>query len=88
MEEPGGLQPTGRKESDTTERLHFHFTCFKSHIQVSWKLQCRRTRFDPWVSKIPWREGMATHSSVLARRIPMDRGAWWASIHGVTKSQT
>ena len=24
-EEPGGLQSTGRKESDTTERLHFHF---------------------------------------------------------------
>ena len=26
MEELGGLQSTGRKESDTTERLHFHFT--------------------------------------------------------------
>ena len=24
VEEPGGLQSTGRKESDTTERLHFH----------------------------------------------------------------
>ena len=24
MEEPGGLQSTGRTESDTTERLHFH----------------------------------------------------------------
>ena len=24
-EEPAGLQSTGRKESDTTERLHFHF---------------------------------------------------------------
>ena len=32
MEEPGGVQSTGRKELDTTERLHFHFTCFKSHI--------------------------------------------------------
>ena len=26
-EELGGLQSTGRKESDTTERLHFHFLC-------------------------------------------------------------
>ena len=26
MEELGGLQSTGRKELDTTERLHFHFT--------------------------------------------------------------
>ena len=31
---------------------------------------------------------MATHSSILAWRIPMDRGAWWATIYGVTKSQT
>ena len=33
-------------------------------------------------------EGMATHSSILAWRIPMDRGAWWATVHEVTKSQT
>ena len=26
-EELGGLQSMGRKESDTTERLHFHFQC-------------------------------------------------------------
>ena len=31
---------------------------------------------------------MATHSSILARRIHLDRGAWWATVHGVTKSQT
>ena len=30
----------------------------------------------------------ATHSSILASRIPMDSGAWWATIHGVAKSQT
>ena len=33
-------------------------------------------------------EGMATYSSVLAWRIPMDREAWQAIVHGVTKSQT
>ena len=33
-------------------------------------------------------EGMATHSSILAWRIPMDRGALWATIHGVAKSWT
>ena len=33
-------------------------------------------------------KGMATHSSILASRIPMDRGVWWATVHGVTKSQT
>ena len=25
---------------------------------------------------------MATHSSILAQRIPMDRGAWWAHLWG------
>ena len=36
----------------------------------------------------PLEDGMATHSSILAWRIPMDRGAWWDTIHGVAKSQT
>ena len=31
---------------------------------------------------------MATHSRILAWRIPMDRGSWWARVHGVTKSRT
>ena len=30
---------------------------------------------------------MATHSSILAGENPTDRGAWWAPVHGVTKSQ-
>ena len=30
---------------------------------------------------------MATHSSILAWRIPVDRGTWWATVHGVTKNQ-
>ena len=34
----------------------------------------------------PLEEGMETHSSVLVWRIPMDRGAWQAAIHGVTES--
>ena len=29
---------------------------------------------------------MVTHSSILAWRIPMDRGAWWVTVHGVAKS--
>ena len=28
-------------------------------------------------------DGMATHSSIPAWRIPMDRGAWQATVHGV-----
>ena len=36
----------------------------------------------------PLEEGMATYSSILAWRIPMDSEAWQATVHGVTKSQT
>ena len=34
------------------------------------------------VGKDPLEEGMATHSSSLPRRIPMDRGAWQATVMG------
>ena len=36
----------------------------------------------------PLEEDMATHSSILAWRIPMDRGAWQATVHGVAKTWT
>ena len=44
-----------------------------------------------WVWSLGWEdsleEGMATHSSILAWKIPMDRGAWQAAVHGAAKSQ-
>ena len=47
---------------------------------------------ETWVQSLgqedPLEKGMATHSSILAWRIPMDRGAWQPTVHGVTKSQT
>ena len=47
---------------------------------------------DTWVRSLGWEdlleEGMAIHSSILAWRIPMDRGAWQAIVHRVAKSQT
>ena len=33
----------------------------------------------------PLEKKMATHSSILAWKISMDRGAWWATVHGVVK---
>ena len=30
---------------------------------------------------------MATNSSILSCRIPLDRGAWQATVHGAAKSQ-
>ena len=33
----------------------------------------------------PLEEGMATRSSILAMDNPMDRGGWWATVHGVAE---
>ena len=48
--------------------------------------------WETWVLTPGWEdileEGMATHSSILAWRTPMERGAWWATVPGVTRSQT
>ena len=35
----------------------------------------------------PLEEAMATHSSILAWRIPWTEGAWWATVHKILKSQ-
>ena len=46
--------------------------------------------WETWVQSLgqedPLEEGMATHYSILAWQIPMDREAWWATVHGVTRS--
>ena len=48
--------------------------------------------WETWVKSLGWEdpleEDMATHSSILAWRIPMDRGDSWATVHVVTKSHT
>ena len=105
-EEPGRLGPWGRRELDTTERLHLtpapteaaHSDGRKLRLRRGLSalaqrvLRCRdvsedrggfpgdtsacqrrrlkRPGFNPWVRKIPLEEEMATHSSVLAWRIP------------------
>ena len=47
---------------------------------------------ETWVQSLNWEDsledGMATHSNILAWRIPMDRDAWWATVHRVTKNGT
>ena len=64
-------------------------------LQYSWASlvgQNPPARQKTWVWSLGWEdpleEGMATHSSILPWRISMDRGAWWPTAHGVTKSWT
>ena len=64
-------------------------------VWYSWASQVTQTvknlpsKQERWVQSLGWEdsleEGMATHSSIFAWRIPMNRGAWWATVHGVTK---
>ena len=75
MEELGGLQSTGRKESDTTERLHFHLV-----YSIPWASLVTQTvkRLpvvqETWVQSLGREDllekEMATHSTTLAWKIP------------------
>ena len=52
--------------------------------------QCRRHRrceFNPWVGKNPWRRAWQPTPVFLPGKL-QDRGAWLATVNGVTKSQT
>ena len=69
-----------------------------SPLQYSWASLVAQTvknlpaMLETWVQSLGWEdsleEGLATHSSIPAWRIPMDRGAWWVTVHGVAKSWT
>ena len=117
-----GYSPWGRKESDTTEWLHFHFAytwkvamlttispmpysgtyIWMSRIYMyiyrhgqSWaSLVAQMVKNPPamwktWVWCLGWEdslgEGMATHSSILAWRIPTDKCTWQATVHGLQR---
>ena len=47
---------------------------------------------ETWVRSLgqedPLEKGMVTHSSILAWKNSMDKGAWWAVVHGIAKSWT
>ena len=51
-------------------------------------LQCGRPWFDSWTRKIHWRRAWQPTPMLLPEESPRTRGAWQATVHEVTKSQT
>ena len=47
---------------------------------------------ETWIRSLDWEglleKGVATNSSILVWRVPMDRTAWWATVHGVAELDT
>ena len=72
-------------ESDMTERLAFH-TLMAQLVKNLPAVQ------ETWVPYLGWKDPLegikATHSSILAWRIPKDREDWGATVHRVVKSRT
>ena len=64
-------------------------------IQLFWAslvAQTEKNLQKTWVRSLGWEdpleEGVATHFNIVAWRIPMDIGAWRATVHDVAKSWT
>ena len=82
--DPGSISGTGRSLG---EGIGYS-------LQYSWASLVAQTvknlpaMWETWVRSLGWEdpleEGMATHSKILAWRIPMDKGAWQATVHEIT----
>ena len=87
QETPVGFPGAGRSSTEETDHP----------LQYSWASLVAQTvknppaKWETWVQSLSWEhsleEDMAIHSSILAWRIPMDRGAWWA-LWGCRESDT
>ena len=81
-----GYSPRGRKESDTTERLHFRASV------VAQMVKCLAYNAGD-LGSIPGAvrssgEGNGNPLQYSCLENPMDGEAWWATVHGVAKSWT
>ena len=89
------LEPPGKPESLFLSLTPLRDTLWTSvflDFPVAQLVKNLPAMWETWVRSLSWEdpleEGMATHSSILAWRIPMDRGAWWATVHGFAKNWT
>ena len=72
--------------------MYMHICMYVNAFLVAQMVKNPPAMWETWVKFLGWEDplekGMATHSSILAWRTPMDRGAWRATVHGVSKSWT
>ena len=99
-----GYSPRGHKESDTAEWLSTAqwlrgvcvcactCVCAFPSSSAGKEVSCDEgsTGDEVWSlgREDPLEKGRATHSSTVAWRLSMNRGAWWAAVHGFTESWT
>ena len=80
----------GRTEEKEQNALHCKFLHQPRMVKMVMAQMVKN--LETWVQSLGWEdpleEGMATHSSILAWRVPVDRGAWRATVHGAAKSWT
>ena len=79
--DPGSIPGLGRSPGEEIGYpLHYSWASLVAQL-VKNPPAMRET----WVQSLGWEdpleEGMATQSSILAWRIPLDRGAWWPTVH-------
>ena len=76
----------------THAHVIYHINTSRGPSLVAQTVKILPSMWDTWVrslgGKDPLEEVMVTHSSILVWRIPMDRGAWEATVHVVTKGRT
>ena len=81
--DPGSIPGSGRS---TGEGIGYPLQCSWTSL-VAQLVKNLPAMWETWVRPLDWEDplekGKATHSSMLAWRIPMDRGAWRATVHGV-----
>ena len=86
--DPGSIPGSGRSAGEGIGcPLQYSWASLVSQL-VRKPLIVWETWGQSWVGKIPWRRELATHSSILAWRIPWTEEPGGLQSMGVTKSQT
>ena len=79
-----GYSPRGRKESDTTEQLHLTLASLAAQTVKNLPAGQETGAIPGW-GRSPG-EGNGYPLQYSCPEKPMDTGAWWATVCGVTKS--